>query len=153
MTQARTKRPMNWNRNPLNTGLKRLRPKWQKKNKQKKRNVFNLHDINTNSDCWKGHRHVNQRPIDHLYKCHEKHKSFTCSTTLQGLYPYQQIKVRFQLIASITKKHDSMQHPRSVVPTKSGQAVKLQNAKYHHLSLFGDYKSTRLLTKLYKHNK
>ena len=34
-----------------------------------------------------------------------KHQSFTCSTTLQGPYPYQQIKERPQPVASITKKH------------------------------------------------
>ena len=50
-----------------------------------------------------------------------KHQPFTCSTTLQGPYPYQQIKVRPQPVANITKKHGGM-HPRPVVPTKSGHS-------------------------------
>ena len=33
-----------------------------------------------------------------------KHQLFTCSTTPQGPYPHQQIKVRSQPVASITKK-------------------------------------------------
>ena len=34
-------------------------------------------------------------------------------------YPYQQIKVRSQPDASITKTHCGKQHPRPVLPTKS----------------------------------
>ena len=45
-----------------------------------------------------------------------KHQPFTCSTTLQVPYPYQQMKVRSQPVANITKKHGGMQHPRPVVP-------------------------------------
>ena len=51
-----------------------------------------------------------------------KHQPFTCSTTLQGPYPYQQMKIRSQPVANITKKHGGMQHPRPVVPTKSGHS-------------------------------
>ena len=40
-----------------------------------------------------------------------------CSTTLQSPYSYQQIEVRSQPVASITKKHGGMQHPRPVVQT------------------------------------
>ena len=47
-----------------------------------------------------------------------KHQPFTCSTTLQGPYPYQQMKVRSQPVANITKKHGGMQHPKPVVPEK-----------------------------------
>ena len=50
----------------------------------------------------------------------QTHQPFTCFTTLQGSYPYQQIKVRSKTDASITKKHCGMQHPKPVVPTKSG---------------------------------
>ena len=39
-------------------------------------------------------------------------------TSLQGSYPYQQIKVRSQPVATIAKKHGGVQ---PVVPTKSGQ--------------------------------
>ena len=37
-------------------------------------------------------------------------------------HPYQQMKVRSQPVANITKKHGGMQHPGPVVPTKSGHS-------------------------------
>ena len=49
-----------------------------------------------------------------------KHQPFTCFTILQAPYPWQQIKVRSKPDASLSKKHGDMQHPRPVVPTKSG---------------------------------
>ena len=64
------------------------------------------------------------RPLLYLSR---KHQSFKGSTTLR--YPYQQIKVRSQLVASITKKHGSMQHQRPVVPTKSEHSINLTGGK------------------------
>ena len=60
---------------------------------------------------------TNHPPIDHPYKCHEN-TNYSRGTQLS--YQYQQIEVRSQPVASITKKHGGMQHPRPVVPTKTG---------------------------------
>ena len=93
--------------------------------------------VHANRHAIMGQRHVNHPPIDHPYK----HRPFTCFTTLQGPYPYQQIKVRSQPVANITKKHGGMQHPRPVVPTKSGHSKsdrryksKMRNSTTSHFS-------------------
>ena len=65
------------------------------------------HDINATKTPL-GQRHVNHPPIDHPYECHGNTKPFTCSTPLQGPYPYQKMKVRSQPVANITKKHGGM---------------------------------------------
>ena len=55
--------------------------------------INNAHELCTNSIPLYGQRHVNHSPIDHPYtEMPRKHQPFTCSTTLQGPYPYQQMK-------------------------------------------------------------
>ena len=62
-----------------------------------------------------GQRHINHPPLDHPYKCHENN-----SHSRVPQLSKQQIKVRSQPVATLTKKHGGMQNPRQVVPTKSG---------------------------------
>ena len=68
-----------------------------------------------------GQRHVNHPPIDHPYKCHEN-TNHSRVPQLSKAPIHQEMKVRSQPVANTTKKHGGMQHPRPVVPTKSGHS-------------------------------
>ena len=69
-----------------------------------------------------GQRYIKHSPIDIDYK-YIKRKSFTRSVTLQGPRPYLQINVRYQPDSSAIKKQGGSQHPRPVLPTKSGRPI------------------------------
>ena len=67
-----------------------------------------------------GQRHVNLPPIDHSYKCHQKHQAFTCFRTIQAPNLTDKLKYVSTRCKYNQETYKYIAHPRPVVPTNSG---------------------------------
>ena len=84
-----------------------------------------------------GHKHINHPPIDHPYKCHEntnhsRGPQLSKAPTHTSSFP-------------TCCKHNQETWWYAAPKASSTHEIRtlyIQNAKYHHFSLFGDYKAT-----------